>query len=201
MIYIEYINRDRFMDVEIFRALGDQSWWAEADEEGDDDLVAQLGRTLRLGPYPFYMTLWRCRGLDKLDKWEAHFNSDAALRDNLARASHKAIHLCDAGCYDELYTGPAINHGLQYIEYFKAPDGAGDMIAEAFEKRAEKYTNGTLNLVLQRIGRMGPDPGGMAIWTFPDYAALSPIVRDLEIHKDIEILSMGAYRGWGKEIL
>lgn len=201
MIYIEYIERDRFMDVEIFRVLGDQSWWEEADEEGDDELVAQLGRTLRLGPHPFYMTLWRCRGFDKLDEWEAHFNSDAARRDTLAKASHKAIHLCDAGCYDELLTGPEIDSDLQYVEYFKAPDGADDMITGAFKKRAEKHTGGTLNLVLHRIGRLGPDPGGMAVWTFPNYDALSPIVRDMTVHQDIEIRSMGVYRGWGREIL
>ena len=32
MIYIEFIERDRFMPIEIFRALGDQSAWTDPDD-------------------------------------------------------------------------------------------------------------------------------------------------------------------------
>jgi len=202
MIYIEYIERDRFTDIDIFRALGDQSWWLNADAEGDDDMVAQLGRTLRLGPHPCYMTIWRCRGLSKLDEWEAHFNSDAARKDTHAIASHKAIHLCDAGCYDELITGPSISGGLQYIEYFKASPGADNATIEgSFRSRSNVHAEGKLNLLLNRIGKLGPDPGGMAIWTFPSYAALESISRDTVIDNDIHLVTVGVYRGWGREIL
>lgn len=198
MIYIEYIDRDRFMDPHIFRRLGDQSWWADADAQGDDELVAQLGRTLRLGPHPCYMAIWRCRGLDKLDEWEAHFTSDAAWRDTAALASHRAIHLCDAGCYDELITGPAIRDGLQLVEYFKAAKGLPhDVMKMAYRERAGKHPEGTLNLLIHRIGLMGPEPGGMAIWTFPDYASIDGILRDLATDPEIAFRNVGVYSTWG----
>ncbi len=202
MIYIEYIERDRFMHFEIFRALGDQSWWAASDPDADDEMVAQLGRTLRLGPHPAYMTIWRCRGFDKLDEWEKYLGGDAFRADVRSVASHKAIHLCDAGCYDEVVTGPPIEAGLQYVEYFKPDEESSyQQLKEAHLNRAKIHQKGILNLVLWRIGFLGPYPGGIAIWTFPSYAALEGIVRDDEWQKRLQIVGAGVYRIWGQEIL
>ena len=202
MIYIEYIQRKAGVEYEIFTFLGDQSWWAGADSEGDDDMVAQLGRTLRLGPDPGYMAIWRCRGMDKLDEWERYFSSNAALKDRHGRASHRAISFAGAGCYDELLTGPAIGDGLQYIEYF-APDNAvtTQQIADFFSQREKQIKDGVLNLVLQRIGLLGPDPGGMAIWSFPDFASLETIARQQLEDTPVSITAVGTYRQWGREIL
>lgn len=202
MIYIEYIQRETGVDYEIFTFLGNQSWWAGADSDGDDDLVAQLGRTLRLGPDPAYMAIWRCRGMDKLDEWERYFASSEALRDRHGRASHRAITFAGAGCYDELLTGPAIGDGLQYIEYF-VPDKAlsSQKVAGFFSQREQQITQGTLNLVLQRIGLLGPDPGGMAIWTFPDFASLETIARQRLSDAPLSITAVGTYRRWGEETL
>lgn len=201
MIYIEYIERDRFMHFEIFRTLGDQSWWSASDPDADDEMVAQLGRTLRLGPHPAYMTLWRCRGFDKLDEWEKYFQSSASRDDVRAVASHKAIHLCDAGCYDEIVTGPRIETGLQYAEYYK-PDAnlSRQQLKAVHLDRAKIHTEGALNLVLQRIGYLAPDPGGIIIWTFPNYAALEGIIRDHEWQSRLQIVGAGVYRIWGREI-
>lgn len=202
MIYIEYIARDRFMDVDIFRVLGDQAWWSGADDDADDELVAQLGRTLRIGPDPSYMAIWRCRGLDKLDQWETYFHSDEALRNRHGIASHKAIHFVAAGCYDEIFTGPAVADGLHYIEYFK-PDIqlTAEDTAKIFAERARKEQKGKLNLVLTRIGLLGPDPGGLAIWTFPDYAAIETLAREDLSGETLKPLTVGIYRPWGEEIL
>jgi hypothetical protein len=51
VIYVEFIQRDRHMPIEIFRALGDQASWTDPI----DALVLNVGRTLRLGPHPAYM--------------------------------------------------------------------------------------------------------------------------------------------------
>ena len=52
MIYLEFVERDRSIPIEIFRQLGNQaSAWAEGAR---DRMILQLGRTLRLGPAPSY---------------------------------------------------------------------------------------------------------------------------------------------------
>ena len=71
MIYIEFIERDRFMPIEIFRHLGRQSSdWADS---AADKLVLQIGRTLRLGPMPSYLVFWEINDIGRLDEWEAYF--------------------------------------------------------------------------------------------------------------------------------
>ena len=76
MIYLEFIERDRAMPIEIFRQLGNQaSAWAEG---AADRMILQLGRTLRLGPAPSYLCLWEIPDLSRLDSWEAYFHSPAA---------------------------------------------------------------------------------------------------------------------------
>ena len=105
MIYVEYIERDRFLPLEIFRQLGDQSAWVDPD----DTLVGSFGRTMRLGPMPSYLAFWKCKGMKRMDEWEAHFNSPEAQFDVAERATHRAIHLQYGGCYDELITGPAVD--------------------------------------------------------------------------------------------
>jgi hypothetical protein len=200
MIFVEYIQRDRFMHFEIFSVLGDQAWWVNSDPDSDDEVVAQLARTLRLGPHPAYMAIWRCRGFEKLDEWERYFHSDEARADIRAVASHKAINLSDAGCYDELISGGEFTDGLHYIEYFN-PDPSPESLKEAFSARADTFKDGELKLLLRRIGVFGPDPGGMAIWTFPDYKSLEGIVRDTDGQRELGIENSGAYRNWGKEIL
>jgi hypothetical protein len=63
MIYVEYIERDRFLPLEIFRQLGDQSAWVDPD----DTLVGSFGRTMRLGPMPSYLAFWKCKGMKRMD--------------------------------------------------------------------------------------------------------------------------------------
>ena len=65
MIYVEYIERDRFLPLEIFRQLGDQSAWVDPD----DTLVGSFGRTMRLGPMPSYLAFWKCKGMKRMDEW------------------------------------------------------------------------------------------------------------------------------------
>jgi hypothetical protein len=199
MIYVESIERDRFMPLEIFRRLADQASWT--DER--DELVLNVGRTLRLGPHPAYMAFWRCPGLGRLDEWEAHFNGPAALDDVYERASLASMHMPWAGCYDELIVGARAEGGLQYIEYFDAPREIGDgAVARHFEDRAARQPRAVLNHVVRRIGPMGPSAvGDMAVWTVADYVALEPLARETHAPGPCRPHAAGIYRAFGKEIL
>lgn len=198
MIYAEYIERDRFMPLEIFRYLGDQSAWTDPH----DKLVGSFGRTMRIGPMPSYIAFWQCKGMARMDEWEAHFNSETGLRDRHENATHRAIHLQRGGCYDEIVEGPAVDRSsLHYIEFFAAPASTGDgSMAEHFKARAARG-KAVLNFVLRRIGQLGPNPGHLAVWTFKDYAALEPFAR-LPLDDDpFRPAEVGVYRWFGKEVL
>src|SRR5689334_2525060 len=99
MIYLEYIDRDRFVPIEVFRFLADQgASWAEGHI---DQMVLQLGRTMRVGPTPSWLAFWRIPTADRLDAWEAYFSSDASRTDRRGNAVHRSIHIQRAGLYDE----------------------------------------------------------------------------------------------------
>jgi hypothetical protein len=110
--------------------------------------------------------------------------------------------LCDAGCYDEIVTGLPVETGLQYVAYFKPDEQLNyQQLKEVLLDRAKLQKKGILNLALQRIGFLAPDPGGIIIWTFPNYAALEAIIRDDEWQHRLKIIGSGVYRSWGAEIL
>jgi hypothetical protein len=199
MIYLECIQRDRFMPLEIFRALGDQATWTDPT----DRLVLNLARTLRLGPHPAYLAFWKCDTMRRLDEWEDYFNSDAGLRDVPELASLRSIHISDAGCYDEVIEGPQAEGGLQYVEFLDLPAPAERAeVAEHFVRRAQRYADARLNLVVRRVGRLGPAAlGDMAVWTFPSYVALEAIVRDAPPQGPFRPFTAGVYRAFGRETL
>ncbi|HNY66277.1 MAG TPA: hypothetical protein PKM41_12650 [Deltaproteobacteria bacterium] len=199
MIYIEYMEHDRSIPAEMLSYRKGEPPWPEAAPESGDRPVAVLGRALSLGPQPPYLAIWRCHALEKLDQWDSFFKA----RHNLhSKASREAIHLSHAGCYEEVHTGPPIGEGIQYIEYFNFTMGREKAsIAELYSKRAELYRHGTLNLVLCRMGPLGPDPGGLAIWTFPGHGDMEEIIVDDRWQKEVDIVRAGIYRKLGEEAL
>jgi hypothetical protein len=53
-----------------------------------------------------------------------------------------------------------------------------------------------------RIGKLGPDPGGLAVWTLPSYSALGEIARELDgVNEPVRLATAGVYNDVGKEIL
>jgi hypothetical protein len=197
MIYIEYMEHDRSIPMEKCRGMKGHAPWPDIEPDSEDHPVAVLGRALSLGPQPPYLAIWRCKTLEKLDQWDSFFKARRALH---ASASQKAIHLSHAGCYEEAYTGPPITDGIQYIEYFTFLTGSQkDAITEIFLQRAGLYEHGTLNFVLCRMGPLGPDPGGLAIWTFPSHARMEEIIVDERWQKAAHILRAGIYRKMGGE--
>ena len=199
MIYLEYIERDRHVQIEAFRHMGDQSQsWVEPDA---DRMILQLGRTLRFGPMPSYLAFWKIAGLERLDAWEDYFGSPAWHDNGRSQAMHRTIHIQRAGLYDALVEAEAFGEGVHVVEYFDADEATGDSaLAEAFAQRRERH-GGALELVLRRIGVWGPDPAHLAVWTFPAYAAMDGLLRDPVLAPGLRVATGGIYRRFGQEIL
>jgi hypothetical protein len=102
MIYIEFIERDRTMPIEIFRQLGNQgSAWADGAE---DRMILQLGRTMRIGPAPSYFCLWEIPDLGRLDAWGSLFSFPGG-RQKQPQPSHAPRHPHPESGYLR-YSGP-----------------------------------------------------------------------------------------------
>ena len=141
--------------------------------------------------------------MERMDEWEAHFNSPEAQFDVAEKATHRAIHLQRGGCYDELLAVPvAERDSLFCIEFFPVGNRLSpEQILSYHQARAEPKTKARLNFVLRRIGRLGPDPGGIAVWSFADYRALEPFERSRDEDHPLRPTEVGVYRWFGKEIL
>lgn len=199
MIYIEYIDRDRHTPMEIFRFYADQASWTDPE----DGLVGLFGRTMRLGPYPAYLAFWKCKGMARMDEWEAYFRSEAYLGHGSERATLAAIHLARGGCYDALVEGPpAPTESLICIEYFGAPAAVGDAeVVARFREREAACPQAALHFVLRRIGRLGPDPGCLAVWSFANYHSMEPFQRTPLDGDGLAPVETGIYRWFGRDIL
>jgi hypothetical protein len=230
MIYIEFTSRrpqaglrenDRgTLAVESFESqlqrfhravLAGQSGWEGAWSE--DQMILSVGRTWRLGPEPDYMTVWYTPTADfgRIDEWDRVFRSGEA--DDLEKPFRELARIERAGCYDTLLNPirqPAASGvaerreaqgGIYYAEFFE-PVGSRDEIRELYGKRAASHPSYTLALCIVRIGKLAPDPGGLAVWTLPSYGALAAIARDLEgTITPVRLTTAGVYNDVGREIL
>jgi hypothetical protein len=198
MMYIEYIERDRTMPVEIFRYLGNQeSAWTEGSV---DKMVLQLGRTMRLGPHPSYLALWDIPDLKRLDDWEDYFHSPAAGQNRRSQAMHRAIHIQRAGVYDVLADHQLPVHSIFVVEYYQPQGVSAEDALAALQRRAKKHSEVSIVYILMRIGALGPDPPLLAIWNGPSYTAFEQLFRDEE-SAGLRLETCGVYRKWGDEIL
>jgi len=198
MMYVEYIERDRTMPVEIFRFLGNQeSAWSE---ESVDRLVLQLGRTMRLGPHPSYLALWQIPDLRRLDEWEEYFHSPAAGQNRRSQAMHRAINIQSAGVYDVLAEQQPQVHSLFVIEYYQPQGVSTEEALATLQKRAKKHSEISIVYILMRVGVLGPEPSLLAIWAGSSYIAFEQLFRDEEC-ASLKLATCGVYRKWGDEIL
>jgi hypothetical protein len=186
---------------------GWESGWA------DDQLVLSVGRTWRLGPEPEYMTVWHTpsAGLERLDAWDKTFRSGEA--DEIEKPFSEVARIERAGCYEPLLepirqsaekgaeAWSGTRGGIYYAEFFE-PLGSHDKIRKLYAKRAASHPKLTLALCIVRIGKLAPDPGALAIWSLPEYAALAAIARDLDgTTEPVRLTAAGVYNDVGREIL
>jgi hypothetical protein len=201
VIYVEYISRRPGISLAEFHDAmnkGQEGWDADYAE---DQLIWSAGRTWRLGPEPEYLGVWYTpnAGLERIDGWDRIFREGhAEVHEHRVR---RAARLDAAGCYDALREPVRLRGGTYYAEFFRAT-GDRAAIGEHFEQRRAKHPGLTLGLLALRIGRLGPEPGGLAVWQIPDFAALAEIARELDgVREPIELVIAGTYADLGQEIL
>ncbi len=218
MIYIEFTSRrpqpglresDRgTLAVESFESqlqrfhravLAGQSGWE--DSWSEDRMILGIGRTWRLGPDPEYLTIWHTptAGLGRIDEWDKVFRSGEA--DDVEKPFREVAWIARAGCYEALLDPVRQQNGIYYAEFFE-PVGSNDEIRELYVKRAAAHADLTLALCGVRIGKLAPDPGGVAVWTLPSYGSLAAIARELDgIGEPVRLATAGVYNDVGREIL
>jgi hypothetical protein len=203
MIYLEFIERDRFVPVELFRYMGNQdAIWVQKET---DRLLLQLGRTFRFGPMPSYLAFWQIATMDRIDVWQEYFTSDAAFRNHRSVAMHRAVHVQRAGLYDELVVeltdSRARDQDLNwYIEYFDAPAAQSDAaIRGAFNQRAAEFRDVKLELLLRRVGMLGPEPAHLAVWSSAKFENFEHLIRSAPAASGAQIKVAGLYRHLGNE--
>jgi hypothetical protein len=104
-----------------------------------------------------------------------------------------------AGCYEALVEPVASPSERFYAEYFDWEPGTDrDAVVAHFENRRHDETE--LCLLVDRIGHLGPDPRGLAIWSVPAWSALSGIARDAP-GGPVRTTTAGLYSVLGKETL
>lgn len=203
LIYIEFISRRPGISLEAFHAVagGGQVGWA--GDYDADAAVLNLGRTWRIGPEPEYLTVWfsPSAGLERLDEWERIFKAgDAAHFEEPFRL---AARIDRAGIYEPLLEPVAGTLGKYYAELFDvAPGATRDDVRAAYEERAARHGELELNLLIDRVGHLGPDPRGLAFWGTPTYAALDAIARELDgAESPVRLVDAALYNDFGAETL
>jgi hypothetical protein len=203
LVYIEYISRRPGVSLESFHALAGHGQTGWAGDNPEEILLANLGRSWRTGPEPEYLAFWYTpgQGLDRFDDWERIFRSGDA--DEFEEPFKIAARIDRAGSYVPLIEPTPVATERVYIEFFDIAEGsAREDVRAAYEERAAAHPELTLNFVLDRIGRLGPDPRGMAAWGLLSWAQLELIARDLDdVSAPVRLVDAGMYSEFGKETL
>jgi hypothetical protein len=180
--------------------LGQGGW---ADDHADDVPVLMLGRTWRVGPEPEYMCVWYTKdeGLGRIDEWERVFRAGEA--DAYEEPFRLAARIDHAGCYDPLIEPVRSDNERFYAEFFDfEPSVSRDEIRAAYEARADRSDGVRLVLLIDRIGQLGPDPRGLAVWALPKWESLDGVARELEgTEGPVRPVTAALYSELGKETL
>lgn len=204
LVYIEYKRRLPGADLEYFHKIARRNYQGWADENAEDILLLSLGRTWRVGPDPEYVIVYYtpAKGLERLGEWQEIFHSGVA--DHLEAPSRIAGRIERAGCYVPLREPIRGKGGPYYAELFDlAPGASRDDVGRWYDERAAAHAGLTLHLVADRIGKLGPDPRGIAVWGLRGYDALEAVATELDTATDAPIRLVGAalYEDCGEEIL
>jgi len=193
MILAEYIARDRNVPWELFRHHGRQDWASDQDV-----MVANLGRTMKIGPQPHYMCWWKIASIARMDEWEAYFRTSEGKHYAATSPVPRALDFYQAGLYDEIIGDGKAPDGLHLAEFFSADDADATDVGAYF--RSRDAAGGRLTYVIKRVGLMAPDPGGIALWTFESYVAAEKFMRAKPPAGPADIRAAGFYRNFGDDI-
>jgi hypothetical protein len=202
VIYVEYTSRRPGVSLEAFHKIMRLGLGGWASDHDDDVAVLTLGRTWRLGPEPEYMMVWHVPtfGLERLDDWERVFRSGDA--EAYEEPFQLAARIERAGCYDALIEPIASPSERFYAEFFDWQPGVErEDVLTSFTDRTARHDEAGLCLLLDRIGHLGPDPRGLAIWSLPAWSALESLVRDVAPDAPVRTVTAGIYSTLGNETL
>lgn len=203
LVYIEFISRRQGVGLSEFHAVagGGQTGWA--GDYQDDIALLDLGKSWRIGPDPEYLGVWYTpgSGLERIDFWEETFRSGDA--DAYEQPFRLAARIDRAGCYDPILEPIRGTSERYYAEWFEPAKGVSkDALAQFFEARREMYPDFDLNLVCTRVGHLGPDPRGLAVWGVPSWGSVDAIARELdEVDQPISLVTASFYATFGREQL
>ncbi len=204
MIYVEFRIRRPGIDLEIFHQLvaRRKDGWSERFNE--DQMILNLGRTWRIGPHPEYLAVYHTPSgsLERFSQWEEIFRSGAVA--DLEAQTRAVSPIVDAGCYLELATPASGSGGPYYAEYFDFQAGASRGTVRAFyEDRRGRHDSLTLHLLCDRMGKLGPGPRGLAIWSAASYGGFADLVCELEddTQAPVQVVMAGFYADTGTEVL
>ena len=202
LVYIEYISRRAGVSLEAFHEVAGRGQTGWAGEYADDQLVLNLARTWRIGPEPEYVAVWYnpAAGLERLAEWERIFTSGEAS--HFEEPFKLAARIETAGCYEPLVEPAPGRGGPYYAEFFEPSEGASPDDARSFFDERGRQSGLELNLLVERIGRLGPDPPGLAVWSLNSYGNLDTVARDLDgVSEPIRLVNAALYADLGNEIL
>jgi len=203
LVYLEFVSRRPGVGLHEFRSVvaGGQSGWS--GDHGADVAILNVGRSWRIGPEPEYLTAWYHAeaGLGRLDAWEDVFTSGAA--DAYEEPFRLAARIDRAGCYEPLLEPTVGTRGRYLAEWFEPATGADRAsVAAFFEDRRRRHAELDLNLLVERIGSLGPDPRGLAVWGVPSWGSVDAIARELDgVTAPIISVTASLYADLGKEQL
>lgn len=203
MVYLEFISRRPGVGLHEFHAVAGAGQGGWAQQYDDDIAVLNVGRTWRMGDEPEYLCAWYCprHGLERIDDWESTFVSgDAAHFEEPFRL---AARIDRAGAYEPLIDPVIGTAGRYYAEWFDIAASANhDDVRAAFAHRQVRHQRLQLNLLIDRIGHLAPDPRGLAVWGVPSWGAVADIARDLDgADHPIRLVSASFYADFGREQL
>jgi hypothetical protein len=202
-VYIEYISRRPGIPLDAFHAVAGRGQAAWAAEYGDDRLILNIGRTWRLGSEPEYIAVWDTpgKGAARLGQWADIFASGEA--DHLELPFTAVGRIDVAGFYEPLLEPVAGSGPIYYGEFFDVASGASrEDVATFFRERAERHSQRVLNVAADRIGKLGPDPRGIAFWQLRAYEDLDSIAVELDgTEAPVRLVRAGVYADIGNEVL
>lgn len=203
LVYAEYRSRRPDLDLELFHQIVGRRSDVWQDSYPEDVLILNVARTWRLGPEPEYLVVYHTpgSGLERFTEWERIFTSGEAAR--LEAQTRATGRIDEAGCFVPLAEPVAGRGGRYYAEFFDvAPGRTRDEVAAFYAARAQAHEGFTLHLLADRIGWLGPDPRGLAVWGIPGYGALAEIAEELAGTDDpVRMVRAGLYADIGDEIV
>jgi hypothetical protein len=200
LIYIEFASRRQGVSLRQFHNVvgGAVSGWGAG---GADVPLLNMARTWRIGPEPEYVCIWYSpgQGLEQIDEWERLFLSGAV--DELNEPYRLAARLDRGGCYEPLLEPLRSSRGRYYGEWLDFEPGTGrEDVRAFFETRRARHPDLELSLLIDRIGKLGPDPRGLAVWGLPSWGSLDGICRELDDpDAPIRLVTASCYADLGKE--